>query len=304
MTIKASGTLALSEIQSEFGGANPISMSEYYRGGSYATAKPATKNSVIPAAGAISISNFFNTVKYTSGSQSWYNVGQFYWTAPAWVDTIYISGAGAGAGGGGVVDTNAIHDYGAAGGGSSGVMVSSYTYTVTPSATYGLYIGAPGGGGYYSGGNGQNTVFDGLVLRGGVGGGGGPVDSYQWNGHWYGGGSISGVGAPFYHYPGGGPYWSGGAFTGYDSYGNAMYAASYIHGGDGGNGWGNWGAGAGAVMSPPRSSFFGGSASGPVWGNGGSQHGSGGGGACCGYANGGQSAAGGSGVRGFIEISW
>lgn len=35
MTLQASGAIALSEIQSEFGGSNPISLSEYYRGGSY-----------------------------------------------------------------------------------------------------------------------------------------------------------------------------------------------------------------------------------------------------------------------------
>lgn len=34
MAIKTSGTLSFSEIQSEFGGSNPISMSEYIRGGS------------------------------------------------------------------------------------------------------------------------------------------------------------------------------------------------------------------------------------------------------------------------------
>ena len=31
---KTSGALALSEIQTEFGGSNPISLSEYYAGGS------------------------------------------------------------------------------------------------------------------------------------------------------------------------------------------------------------------------------------------------------------------------------
>ena len=35
MTLQTSGAISLSQVQSEFGGANPISMSEYYRGGSY-----------------------------------------------------------------------------------------------------------------------------------------------------------------------------------------------------------------------------------------------------------------------------
>jgi hypothetical protein len=38
MTIKSSGSLALTEIQSEFGGANPVGMSEYVRGGTYVPA--------------------------------------------------------------------------------------------------------------------------------------------------------------------------------------------------------------------------------------------------------------------------
>ena len=35
MTLQTSGAISLSQVQSEFGGSNPISMSEYYRGGSY-----------------------------------------------------------------------------------------------------------------------------------------------------------------------------------------------------------------------------------------------------------------------------
>lgn len=35
MTLQTSGPISLSQVQAEFGGSNPISMSEYYRGGSY-----------------------------------------------------------------------------------------------------------------------------------------------------------------------------------------------------------------------------------------------------------------------------
>ena len=35
MTLQTSGAISLSQVQSEFGGSNPISMSEYYRGGSH-----------------------------------------------------------------------------------------------------------------------------------------------------------------------------------------------------------------------------------------------------------------------------
>jgi len=35
MTLQTSGAISLSQVQSEYGGSNPISMSEYYRNGSY-----------------------------------------------------------------------------------------------------------------------------------------------------------------------------------------------------------------------------------------------------------------------------
>ena len=52
-------SISLSQIQTEFGGANPISMSEYYAGGSYVGSGTANATSVaIPTSGAISFSNF------------------------------------------------------------------------------------------------------------------------------------------------------------------------------------------------------------------------------------------------------
>lgn len=35
MALQTSGAISLSQVQSEFGGSNPISMSEYYRGGAF-----------------------------------------------------------------------------------------------------------------------------------------------------------------------------------------------------------------------------------------------------------------------------
>ena len=37
-TLQTSGAITLANIQSQFGGSNPISMSEYYKGGSYVSA--------------------------------------------------------------------------------------------------------------------------------------------------------------------------------------------------------------------------------------------------------------------------
>ncbi len=55
MAIVGSGTIKFSDLQTEFGGANPISMSEYYRNGSYV----GSTNTGVPTSGAISLSNFY-----------------------------------------------------------------------------------------------------------------------------------------------------------------------------------------------------------------------------------------------------
>jgi hypothetical protein len=59
MTLPASGAISLGNIQTEFGGANPIGMNEYYRGGSYVT----TNNTGVPTSGTITLNNFYNAVK-------------------------------------------------------------------------------------------------------------------------------------------------------------------------------------------------------------------------------------------------
>ena len=50
--------VSFSAIQTEFGGSNPISLSEYYRGGTYVKTNTTMPNGTIAASGAISISTF------------------------------------------------------------------------------------------------------------------------------------------------------------------------------------------------------------------------------------------------------
>lgn len=57
MALQASGPISLSDIQTEFGGTNPISLSEYYAGGVYV---PSGTGS-IPSSGTISLSDFYGT---------------------------------------------------------------------------------------------------------------------------------------------------------------------------------------------------------------------------------------------------
>ena len=61
MTLQTSGAISLSQVQTEFGGSNPISMSEYYAGGSYVPAGTSGTNGAVPSSGAVSMSKFYGT---------------------------------------------------------------------------------------------------------------------------------------------------------------------------------------------------------------------------------------------------
>ena len=62
MPLQSSGAISLSDIQTEFGGTNPISMSEYYRGGAYVT----DNNTGVPTSGTIDIGDFYGAVNQFS----------------------------------------------------------------------------------------------------------------------------------------------------------------------------------------------------------------------------------------------
>src|SRR6185312_7251189 len=61
MTLPSSGPLSFSALQGEFGGSNPISLSEYYRGGGLVPNISA--NSSVPTSGIAHLSNFYGTKK-------------------------------------------------------------------------------------------------------------------------------------------------------------------------------------------------------------------------------------------------
>ena len=62
MTIPSSGAISLSTIQGEFGGSTPISLSEYYRNGSYVS----SGNTNVPTSGALSLSDFYGATATTT----------------------------------------------------------------------------------------------------------------------------------------------------------------------------------------------------------------------------------------------
>lgn len=61
MTLQTSGPIKFSELQTEFGGVNPISMSEYYAGGANVPSSTSGVNGAVPASGAIAMSKFYGT---------------------------------------------------------------------------------------------------------------------------------------------------------------------------------------------------------------------------------------------------
>lgn len=75
MALQASGAISLSQIQTEFGGSNPVSLSEYYRGGIYTS----YNNSGVPTTGAISLSNFYSTTNLDliPNSVDWTNISSY-----------------------------------------------------------------------------------------------------------------------------------------------------------------------------------------------------------------------------------
>lgn len=61
MALQSSGPIKFSEIQTEFGGTNPISMSEYYAGGVYVPAGTTGINGAVPTSDINSLSKYYGT---------------------------------------------------------------------------------------------------------------------------------------------------------------------------------------------------------------------------------------------------
>ena len=182
MAIQASGAVKLSEIQTEFGGTNPISLSEYYRNGAYVT----SNNTGVPTSGLISLNKFYGTTaQFSFTISSNYSTPQDLRTlaiAAGWDQTDYL-----------VVTNNAI---------ISSNTTSSAALTIAGAFPNGILfinngtvVGMGGRGG--NGGNGAQNGFAGGaalsvassvsinnagVLAGG-GGGGGAGTQWGWNGY-------------------------------------------------------------------------------------------------------------------------
>ena len=206
---------------------------------------------------------------FSWGSQQTFTtVGTTTFTVPNFVTTLTVNAAGGGGGGGYLTDSGCNSDYGTAGGGSSGQIISGYSLAVTPGQVLTITVGA--GGSQQSAGG--NTVVGSLTLKGGNGGPGGECC----NGVFYPGASV----------PTGGP-------TGYFGYAGG----SGVGTNKGGNGYGNTGGG---TAGPYISHHGWGGQSG---GNG-TAYGAGGGGGASSDNNSGGFAGGGNGYQGFVQLIW
>jgi hypothetical protein len=204
MALPASGPLSLSQIQGEFGGSNPISLSEYYRGGGLVT----NNNTSVPTSGTIRISNFYGTVKqflftissnqtnanlrtlavsagwdqsspvvctvssgvYLSSNSTGtpgFTIGGSFPNGVALINDGFIVGMG-GAGGGGNGGPGSIPTFGANSSPGGTALSVGVAATVTNN---GLIAGGGGGGG--GGGFGWTTIGKGNEAFAGGGGGGG-----------------------------------------------------------------------------------------------------------------------------------
>ena len=65
MVLQTAGTISFDNIQTEFGGTNPIGLNEYYLNGTYTTGTGAAG---IPTSGTISLNNFYGKSKVVSGA--------------------------------------------------------------------------------------------------------------------------------------------------------------------------------------------------------------------------------------------
>ena len=218
MTLPSSGTIKMSEIKAEFGGTNPVGLSDYYG------------KDGVPSSGTIKFSDFYGKSSFTAyGTKTFTNVGWQDWTVPAGVSSICVVCIGGGGGGGAAV-------YGGGGGGGGGLTYRNFI-SVTPGQVMQAYVANGGDNtGRGSGTAGQDSTFriksSGVTLCQAKGGGGGEGNGIDNTGRNFGGaGGDAWIDSPD-------PsntmtVWGANGGSGYDD---------WAGGGAGGPGWNNTGS--------------------------------------------------------------
>jgi hypothetical protein len=100
MTLPSSGSISASDIRTEFGGSNPISISEYYNGGIYVTNNVTAIAPNVPSSGTIELSDFYGSGKLFnvtfSMSRSADNQNYFYFNSALGLVTATLDFNGSG----------------------------------------------------------------------------------------------------------------------------------------------------------------------------------------------------------------
>ena len=147
MALPESGPLSLSDIQAEFGGTNPISISEYYKGGAFVLTTDFAPN--VPTSGTINISDFYGARKTTLTTLTFTTAGDNLFVVPSTVvgNLQIVSMTGAGGGGGGPDSQPGASGYG-------GLTITGGNVSVSAGDIVNAYVGAGGGAGGSGGGGG------------------------------------------------------------------------------------------------------------------------------------------------------
>ena len=198
MSLPGSGALSLSQIQTEFGGSNPVSLTEYYAGG----ANVPSGTGDIPTSGAISVTEFYGTSDIIT--VAWSITGGGAGGTAGFVPGSYQSAGGGNGGGAGGLATGTqggfskgdtisfvIGGGGAAGSGNGGSGSNGTGSSFTSGSSRSVSGGSNNGG---SQGSSQSSTNPGVQLNGG-GGAGGSSGGSGGNGGPGGGASVT-VGNP------------------------------------------------------------------------------------------------------------
>jgi len=96
MVLPSSGPISLGQIQTEFGGSNPISISEYYNGGPYVTHTVNALAPNVPSSGPIKFSDFYGAAKLFDVnfaiSRSSAQENKFYFANALGTVTVFLAG--------------------------------------------------------------------------------------------------------------------------------------------------------------------------------------------------------------------
>jgi len=146
MALPVSGPISLADIQAEFGGTNPASLNEYYKGGAFVLNTDFAPN--VPTSGTIGLSDFYGARKTTLTTLTFNTAGDNIFVVPATVvGNLTVTMTGGGGGGGGPDSQPGLAGYG-------GLTVTNSQVPVVAGDIVNAFVGSGGGAGGSGGGGG------------------------------------------------------------------------------------------------------------------------------------------------------